>query len=414
MFEHRNSVTHFDLKPNYDQLSLVMAKAISNNIPLPVSFTAQNTLNFPALHHDLYKLALEGPYGQLIRQIFDGIFQLVVMHQTLLLITQKIQTLKDELHEKAVARYTEQLDEKSDLPLLAEMTESQEQIKQLEDQQSQLTRALPHYQNQILYRNRLYVSAIDKLLTSVAHQVLLNRANELHYDFNEAEKQLLKNPIPRARIEEVLTASYAAQHNEFKKDMPKTEDLASRSLHDLELHTLMVLNTYRNRKLAEMTEASTNNETTATSTTDSNHNNGSTAHSVTDALKKSQEKYNVQTALRAEFDAMYQQQSKQSNKEPVVNKKDDLRARFSRQKTDEMIPKNSVLGALKLLKQFKATFVSLDDQVQALHALHKKDLSPDNMYEEMQKHIENAHKKLNIKSSQQVTEPHQTATPRNS
>ncbi len=385
MFKDRMQNNHLDLhtsfdllKPNFNQLASVITLAVSSNIPIPLNLTLADIVSFPTLHHDLYKLALEGPYGLVIRQIFDQIFQLVAMHQMLLLVSAREQKLEKEIFEKKHGKHHHLEDGDNSQPLTAESIPPEDELKQLQDEKETLAAALPKSQNRMLLINRSYIAAINKFLQVVATTSVLNRAKQLNYNFNSAEIQTLLTPVPRAHIQSVLENSYAQQtHAETeKKTMPEPDYLATRSLHDLELKTLMVINAYRNRVLAEM-------ETDLTAS----------KPNLSDL-----DKAKHMADLRAEFDKKHSDPKiphQESTKDPS-----DPMVRFKREQAQETIPVNSVLAATRLLKSFKSTFESLEQQAQGLHELHKKDLSPDAMIKEMEKHIESAKQKISAPAPQ--------------
>ncbi|MBX9586551.1 MAG: hypothetical protein K2X50_04765 [Gammaproteobacteria bacterium] len=383
MFKDRMQNNHLDihsssdpLKPHFELLASVIKKAVSPNIPIPLNFTPADIVNFSTLHQDLYKLALEGPYSLVIRQIFDQIFQLVAMHQMLLLVIQRIEQIeKKRFEDELSATFS---DDDTDIPLTAERISPETELHQLREEKVTLSAALQQYQNRSLIVNRVYFVSITKFLQVVASTSVINRAKQLNYNFNPAEIQTLLTPVPRAHIQSILENSYAQQtHTETeKKTMPEPDYLATRSLHDLELKTLMVINTYRNRVLAEM----------ETDLTTSKPN------------LSDQEKLNHMADLRAEFDRKHSDPKiphQESTKDPS-----DPRSRFKREQVQETIPVNSVLAATKLLKSFRSTFESLEQQAQGLHELHKKDLAPEAMIKEMEKHIETAKQKITVSTPQ--------------
>lgn len=353
------------LKPHFELLASVIKKAVSPNIPIPLNFTPAEIVNFSTLHQDLYKLALEGPYSLVIRQIFDQIFQLVAMHQMLLSVIEREQQLEKELFEAKHYKYHHHEDEDNSPTLTAEAIPTENELKQLQDDRVTLTTVIPKYQYRMLLINRSYIAAITKFLEVVATTSVLNRAVELHYDFNPVEMKAILTPVPREHIQEVLSKSYSEQTHDEIKTMPEPDYLATRSLHDLELKTLMVINAYRNRVLAEM----------------------ETDLMTSKPALSAQEKAQHMADLSAEFD--------KKHSDPT-----DPRSRFKREQSQENIPVNSVLAATKLLKAFRSTFESLEQQAQGLHELHKKDLAPETMIREMEKHIETAKQKMSVPTPQ--------------
>ncbi len=381
MFKDRMPNNRFDLNLSFSQLTLAISTAISSNIPKPLNINPTDAQKFPTLHHDLYKIALEGPYGVVIRQIFDQIFMLITMQQMLLKVSERIQVLEKIISEKE-KEDDEFFQDETDtyIPLTAELVSPEDELKKLKVEQDNLTSTLPKYQNRMLMINRVYLSAISNFLRVVATNSILNRAKQLNYDFNSTEMNALLNPVPREKIHSVLLASYTAALSPSEKgssikpheiENELATQLANRAALDSQLNLVMVISQYRDRNLEEI---------------------------ESNLMKKfpeltPEEKMNKMAELRAEFDRKHMDPKLRQTNSTVDPT--DPRTRFVRQARQENLPTNSVLAATKLVKSFKSTFDSLEQQLQALHELHKKQLSPEGMIEEMNRHIESAKTKLN-------------------
>lgn len=372
MFKDRMPNNHFDLKPNFDQLVLAITKAVSNNIPVPFNTNPTNILNFPTLHRDLYKLALEGPYGLLIRQIFDQIFYLTTMHQMLLKNTLRIEQLQEEIKEMKHKKFHPFYYADQPRPLTAETIPPDQELKKLQDENPEISKTLIQNQKRMILINTVYLNAITHFVVNVATATILNRAKELNYDFSPSELHTLLNPVPRAKIQEVLTASFEAynttQTTEEKKPKPTPDFLATRTLHDFELNLVTVIAQNRDREIVEH-QAKLNNSP--------------------DKLDDETIKLRV-AAFAAEYDRRHTDPAL-SPKPPAPKNPNDPRSRFVRQET---VYGNSMLAATKLVKSFKSSFCTMEQGLQGLHELHKKDLSPEALEEAMHKQIQSAAEKL--------------------
>jgi len=368
------------------------------------------------LWQDAFAEAMRSPYGSVIRQIIEGNILLTIMHEIIVAIQKEIEILEKEL--KALEAELAGTDEKENNSnhnkshpnkevILKEILSKKESLTGLQNLLDEHRDLQPYFTNQLFILNAKYISGIEKEIEKCKTRIIAE-AKELGYEFNETEKAIINSTVPIEELRSKLLASYqqasstnvrnthvnnvksiqsAATLSNFQipaapappavnapLEAPSGAYLAARRLPDLELRTLMALNAYWNREVnAMMTPSAT------THTPDSTSHSVQEAHSQTRSGKRTE-----LAALRAEFAAKYQEQAHLPVSERTV--------RFQPRDSDSRVI-YSVQDSARLLKDFSATFHSLNDHAQALQELHEGEVK--DVYDKMLAHIDKAKQQLN-------------------
>jgi hypothetical protein len=242
-----------DLNQNNEQLFSVWLKALNLSKP-PEELPHKVRLKYPSLypiHHDAYSIAMNGPYGSVIRQIFESDIFLFILHEICLALSQKlyqeallIQNLNDAYldaqHGSGDAPRINRIEEKMDKEELYR--------KYLEQQLKAFTDSLSSLHTELLNHHAYYIRQTDNFIKE-SNTLVITHALTLGYDLNEEEQAIIHSTMPRAEIEKKLQESLTK--GGLGSVMPKKEDFSTQHLADLELRTLLALSDFANRKAVD-------------------------------------------------------------------------------------------------------------------------------------------------------------------
>lgn len=241
-----------DFNQNHQQLFSVWLKAL--NISKPDKLTHKVRLKYPNLYpipHDAYSVAMNGPYGSVIRQIFEANIFLLLLQETYVELSQKIYQealLIQILNEK----YLDENRSSGGAPKSSSTEErilkEEEYHKYLEQQLKAFKAILSSLQTELINHHTYYITRTDNFIRE-SNTVVINHALKLGYDLNEEEQAIIHSTMPRAEVEKRLQESLAK--GGLGSQMPKKEDFSTQHLADLELRTLLALSDFANRKAVD-------------------------------------------------------------------------------------------------------------------------------------------------------------------
>ena len=215
-FERRHLPTHhhLDLSPNYHQLQTVLNLAVFNqSTQHPLRQSLEDIINFPTLHHNLFKLALDSPFGTVIHQIIDDIIMLTALQQLFLIKVQdELQQIKLE-NEEALdgARSTKEQDsgiEQQALPQTIIADKFNSSNLTMSKSATQYQQNLFHYQQRLLDLATHTIKAVDTLMINAKATIIDDATKKLGCQFNEEELAILNSAPSLEHVQQKINQSY--------------------------------------------------------------------------------------------------------------------------------------------------------------------------------------------------------------
>jgi hypothetical protein len=242
-----------DLNQNNEQLFSVWLKALNISKP-PEELPHKIRLKYPNLYpipHDAYSVAMNGPYGSVIRQIFESDIFLFILQEICQALSQKLYQealLIQILNEKYLDENRSSGGAPKSSNIEERINKEEEYHKYLELQLKAFKAILSSLHTELLNHHTYYITQTDNFIRE-SNIVVINHAITLGYDLNEEEQAIISSPMPRAEVEKRLQESLAK--GGLGSQMPQKEDFSTQHLADLELRTLLALSDFANRKAVD-------------------------------------------------------------------------------------------------------------------------------------------------------------------